>query len=178
ALANASQALVNNIDMTLTTPSNSTVLPWVLDPTPTVAALNSPATHGVDNLNNMEQVTIDAPAAGNYTVNISGTSIPQGPQRYYVVYEFVNDAPIITYPIGGEPFDPGTTETIRWDAYGNTNNFALEYSTNGGASWTTINSSVAANRRYYNWVVPNVITGQARVRVTRNAQSSASTADF
>ncbi|MEM1123954.1 MAG: S8 family serine peptidase, partial [Bacteroidota bacterium] len=78
----AGPALINDLDIKLTTPSNTEFLPWVLDETPNPAALDAPATRGVDQLNNIEQVTLDDPAAGNYTLNVAGSSVPMGPQKY------------------------------------------------------------------------------------------------
>jgi hypothetical protein len=172
--ANSSKALVNDINITLTDPANNVYNPWVLDPTPTVSALNSDAVRGVDDLNNVEQVTLANPAAGNYTVSVSGFNIPQGPQAYYLVYEFVQDEIVLTYPIGGEGFTPGTTEEIRWDAYGTTGNFMVEYSVDEGQTWTTLNANVPGVRRYHSWIVPNVLSGLAKVRVSRNGLSSES----
>jgi subtilisin family serine protease len=174
ASANASPALVNDINMQVVDPSVTSFNPWVLDETPNATALNSLAVRGIDALNNVEQVTIDNPASGNYSVNVSGFAIPQGPQEYFVVYEFVMDEVVLTYPIGGEGFAPGTTETIRWDSYGVTGNFNLEYSTDNGGSWTPIVSNYPFVLRYYNWNVPAVLSGQAKVRVTRGALSDES----
>lgn len=172
--AGSSAPLVNNIDMTLTTPSSATIQPWVLDP----ANPSSLAVRGVDNINNSEQITLDDPVAGSYTVNISGTTIPQGPQNYVVVYEFVQDEIVVTFPLGGESFHPGEIERVRWDAWGNSGNFTVEYSTNNGTSWTVISSSVAGSERSINWTIPNTPSGQALLRVTRGAQSSQSVANF
>lgn len=73
--------LVNNLDLELVAPDGTTVhLPWVLDP-------NSPemaATRDVDNLNNVEQVLVENPAAGNWTLRVKGTAIPTSPQKYSV----------------------------------------------------------------------------------------------
>lgn len=170
----ASPALVNNINMTVTDPGSTVYNPWVLDPTPNATTLNLPAVRGVDNLNNMEQVTIDNPAAGTYTVSLNGFSIPQGPQTYYLVYEMVTSDVVLTYPIGGEGFDPAVDEKIRWDAFGNSGTFTLEYSDNNGSTWNTIASGISAAQRYYDWNVPNIVTGEALVRVTRGASSSQS----
>lgn len=170
----ATKALVNDINMQVVDPSTTTYNPWVLDPTPTVSSLNAVATRGIDDLNNMEQVTIDNPTAGTYNINVSGFAIPQGPQEYYIVYEFVTNEVVVTHPIGGEGFAPGTTETIRWDAFGNSGNFAIEYSTNNGVSWSPINMNYSSTLRYYNWVVPNTLSGLAKVRVTRGANSDES----
>jgi subtilisin family serine protease len=178
AVANASVALVNNLDMKVITPSTAQVLPWILNPAPNATTLNAPATQGVDNLNNVEQVTIPSPAAGVYTVNVNGTAVPQGPQSYYVVYEFVYDNITVIYPSGGEPVAPGVAETIRWDAYGNSGNFTVQYSINNGSSWNNISTSVPGSQRYVNWTPPNNLTGQALVRVTRGSASDQSDAMF
>lgn len=174
----ASPALVNDINIVVEDPSLTTYNPWVLDPTPNATTLNLPAVRGIDNLNNMEQVTIDAPAAGVYGVNVSGFSIPQGPQTYFLVYEFVTDDVVLTYPIGGEGFDPNVTEKIRWDAFGNSGTFTLEYSDNNGSTWNTIANGISASQRYFDWNVPSIVTGQALVRVTRGASTSQSHTTF
>jgi len=174
----ASPALVNDIDMFVTEPSTATYNPWVLNSAPNATTLNLPAVRGTDHLNNMEQVTIDSPQSGNHTVNVSGFSIPQGPQTYYVVYEFVTDDVVLTYPIGGEGIDSDVNEIIRWDALGNSGTFTLEYSTNNGSSWSNIATGISAADRFYNWNVPAGVTGQALVRVTRGASSSQSHQPF
>jgi hypothetical protein len=168
--ASANPALVNDINMQVVDPSATTINPWLLNPSNESAV----AVRGVDNLNNVEQVTIDNPAAGSYSVDISGFAIPQGPQEYYVVYEFLQDEVVLTYPIGREGFDPSNTETIRWDSYGNTGTFNVEYSSNNGGTWSTINGAVASNLRYLNWNVPNIVSGEVLVRVTRGALSDQS----
>ena len=174
----SSPSLVNDINIDVVDPGVTTYNPWVLDPTPNATTLDLPAVRGVDDLNNMEQVTIDAPAAGVYDVNVSGFSIPQGPQTYYLVYEFVTDDVVLTYPIGGEGIDSDVDEKIRWDAYENSGTFDLEYSTDNGSNWNTIATGVNASQRFYDWNVPAVVTGEALVRVTRGASSSQSHEPF
>ena len=176
AAASASIALINDINMQVVDPNSTTYDPWVLDETPNASTLDDPAVRGVDNLNNMEQVTIDNPFAGSYSINVNGFSIPQGPQSYYVVYEFVKDEVVVTYPIGGEGFNPGESQTLRWDSNNDqiTSTFLLEYSTNNGVSWNTIVSGVPGTLRNYNWTVPSVLTGEAKFRVTQGANSDES----
>ncbi len=72
----ADPALVNDIDIVLDGPGGTVVRPWVLDPSDPSA----PATRGEDHLNNVEHITVDAPAAGSWTLQISGTNVPDGPQ--------------------------------------------------------------------------------------------------
>ena len=172
--ASASPALVNNINMQVVDPLVTVFNPWVLNP----SNQNGVAIRGIDNLNNMEQVTIDNPVAGTYTVNVDGTTIPQGPQEYFLVYEFIQDEVVLTYPVGGEGFNPGTIETIRWDSYGNSGAFQLEYSTDNGGTWSTIITNVVSTRRYFNWNVPNTVFGEVLVRVSRGMLLSTSDAVF
>ncbi len=161
------KALVNDLDLLMTTPGGSNYLPWVLDPDPANVANN--ATRQVDDLNNIEQVTLDNPAAGNYTITVSGTDIPFGPQEYFLVYEFVTDDVVVTCPLGNEVFTPGTNEYIQWDVdAGNTSTFMIEYSTDGGSNWNVLSNSVDADKRFYVWSVPATISENAFVRVTKN----------
>lgn len=69
-------ALVNDIDLELIDPSNGTHLPWVLDPEDP----DLPATTGVDRINNVEQVLVGNPEAGEWLARIRGFNIPAGPQ--------------------------------------------------------------------------------------------------
>jgi PKD repeat protein len=177
-VSNATKALVNNLDLRVHAPADSVFLPWVLNPTPTVAALNSPAVRGIDTLNNVEQVTIANPTEGNYSIRVHGTAVPFGPQKYWVVYEWYTEQLTVAYPMGGEGFVPGETELIRWDAVGVSGTFNVEFTTNNGGSWTNIASNLANNVRHVSWTVPNTITGQARIRVTAGTNTGQSAQNF
>ena len=177
ASVNAAPALVNDINISLFSPTGTTYEPWVLDPTPSTSALDTDAIRGIDNLNNMEQVTLDNPIAGNYTLMIDGFSIPFGSQEYWLTYELITEDIALTYPVGGEGFVPGETEVLRWDASKGNTPFILEYTTDG-INWNTITTSTGVNSRYYNWTVPNTITNQAKVRISRNGFSDESDANF
>ncbi|MEM6966529.1 MAG: T9SS type A sorting domain-containing protein [Bacteroidota bacterium] len=98
---------------------------------------------------------------------------------YFLVYHFVKDEIVVTYPNGDEePMVPGVEEPLRWDAYGNTGNFTIEYSLDDGGNWNMISNSVAGNLRYFNWTPPASPTGKARIRVSRNGQSDESDTGF
>ena len=174
---NAAPALVNDIDINLTNSIGITDLPWLLDPTANTTALNSNATYGNDHLNNMEQITIDNPISGIYVLSVDGFAIPLGVQEYWVNYQFITEEVELTYPIGGEGFVPGEDELIRWDASKGTTAFTLEY-TSDGLTWNLITNSAGSNSRYYNWTVPNLVTNQAKVRISRNGNIDESDADF
>ena len=174
---NASVALVNDLNLVLTDPGMVSYNPWVLNSAANATTLDDDAIQAVDNLNNMEQVTIDNPLAGTYTINIDGFSVPQGPQDYFLVYEYGRDEVTLTYPNGGEGLNPGTGQTIRWDATGNTTDFTVEYTTDNGASWNLINTA-ASHLRQLNWPVPSTVSGLAKVRVTRGGSTDESNEVF
>jgi len=171
----ASPVLVNDLDLEVTTPAPATVLPQILDTLP--ANVNNVATTGADHSNNIEQVLIDNPANGTYTITVKGTSVTQSPpQEYFVVYNFLPVETKLTYPIGGEAMKPGETIQIEWESYGSpANTFTLDYSLNNGSSWNTISTTIASNLRSFNWAVPNVQAEQALIRITKNSTAQVST---
>lgn len=173
ASAGSATALVNDLDLVVTNPSSTQFLPWILDPTPNATNLNTPATTGVDRLNNMEQVLINNPETGSYDIEITGFNVPSGPQHYFVVYEIITDELTLTYPIGAEKMVPGTQEVIHWDAINTTEDFVLEYSTNNGNTWNAI-ATVGSTTTNYTWTVPNNISGECLVRITSGSFSDTS----
>lgn len=71
----------------------------------------------------------------------------------------------VTTPNGGESWAGGSAQSITWTSSGVTN-VKLEYTLDGGTSWTTITSSTAASAGSYSWTVPNSASTNAKVRVT------------
>ncbi len=167
-------ALVNDLDIQLTSPNGTVYLPWVLDPSPNSSLLNSNAVRGTDSLNNMEQITIKNPATGIYNLLVNGTSVPFGPQDYWLTYEYNYEDIALTYPVGGEGLVPGEFELIRWDAPQDSLPCVLEYTTDNGLTWVTITSSTSINTNFYNWQVPSIISDEVRVRISRNGISDES----
>ena len=168
ASPSSTTALVNNLDIQLTSPNGTVFQPWVLDPTPNSSLLNSNAVRGTDSLNNMEQITIKNPISGIYNLLVNGTSVPFGPQDYWLTYEYNYEDITLTYPVGGEGLVPGEFELIRWDAPEDSIPFALDYTTDNGQSWVTITSSTSINTNFYNWQVPSIISDEVRIRISRN----------
>lgn len=180
ALANAATALVNDLDLTVVNGATTT-LPWIVNKnTPSAAA-----TRGVDNYSNIEQVTIDNPAAGTYTLRVTGTSIPTGPNQAYSITWIVDQQYIkVLYPNGGENLNPGTAsganiQYITWDKAGITGTQTVEYSVDNGANWTTLSTTVPANVTRLAWnPIPSVSTSTALVRVSSGATTDISDATF
>ncbi|MFT5751457.1 MAG: hypothetical protein ACI86L_000959 [Dokdonia sp.] len=179
ASAGASTALVNDLDLLVTDPSNTDFEPYLLDHTPDPVLLNLPAGNGPDHLNNMEQVVINDPVSGTYDIDISGFNVPVGPQQYYVVYEIIEDNLTVTYPNGGEKFfSAGSLQnTIRWDRINTTGTFLVEYSLDGGSTWDDVGTA-GATARHIDWTAPPIFTGDALIRVTSGSFSDESDETF
>lgn len=174
----SSKALVNDLDISLLGEDGTSYLPHVLSHYPDFDSLSLPAYPGYDHVNNMEQVILDNPTPGVYTLNVDGYLVPEGPQEYFVVYSFIKDEIRVTYPFGGEGFVPGEKEILRWDAYGDEETFLIEYSLDGMESWETIEEAVPGHLRCLEWIVPQEVSGKAYIRISRNGQEAYSENNF
>lgn len=140
--------LVNNIDIVVEQLSNGTLFrPWILNPdltNKTSAARSAAATRGVDNRNNVEQVSIATPTSGQYRITVthsgglSGNPAPSTQTVSVVIGGMTPPAPVIT----GLDKSPGT------------NQFLLTFAADPGAyftsstnlvNWTTNGSVLAAS---------------------------------
>jgi hypothetical protein len=165
----STHTLINDLDLTVIAPSTLVVTkPLVLDTLPSQILL--PAVQGVDRINNVEQVTLNNPAAGTYTIKLKGFNVPEINQEYFVAYDFLPVGLELQYPFGNEVVVSGEEMIIYWAASPGTELFTVSYSTDNGANWIVINNSVAADLRSLNWTPPVAISSnQCLVRVTRGA---------
>ena len=96
----AAGTLVNDLDLTVTDPSGTHHLPMILDPSP--SNVNNNAVEGADHRNNIEQVVINNPPAGSFTVSVKGTAVAQDAQPFYIAYEIIRPSVTVEYPFGTE----------------------------------------------------------------------------
>jgi hypothetical protein len=153
----AAKALVNDLDLTVTRLSDNFVYqPWVLNHFPHPDSLQQLPRRKKDTLNNAEQVGMDNPAPGNYTIKIDGASIPTGSQSFYIAYQFDTMAYFeFTHPFKGDYLQGGIPNTIRWQ---NTiaGNGTLQYSYDN-TNWNTINTNIPLGTGYYIWDAPDTM---------------------
>lgn len=164
ASPNNIKALVNDLDLTVNTPSGTPVFPLVLNPDP--AHVADTAAPGADHLNNVEQVVINNPAAGNYTVNINGFNIPTVNQQYVIVYSYIPNEIEMSYPTAGTKMEANVATLIQWEVPGNNGDFTIDYSIDNGANWQNIGTA-PAQKRYTIWTPVGIATDQALIRVSR-----------
>ncbi|HKQ50219.1 MAG TPA: S8 family serine peptidase [Phycisphaerae bacterium] len=79
AAPNVVTTLVNDLELRVYDPTDGVHFPWTLDAAnPAAPAIRIQADH----LNNMEQVVIDGPAPGVYRIEVTGFTLPMGPQTF------------------------------------------------------------------------------------------------
>lgn len=71
----------------------------------------------------------------------------------------------VVIPDGGENWVVGTSQFIQWESE-NVNNVKLEYSTNNGNEWLTINDVVSASSGEKEWIIPNTVSDQCLIRIS------------
>ena len=173
ATPNVRRALINDLDCTLTATDGTEYLPYILDSSPDPDLLNTPATTGIDRLNNMEQVFIANPEPGQYELAVQGTTLPFGAHEYFYTWEYVFDEIFITFPTGEDLFVPGQGITVHWEAIDKGETFSLEISLDDGATWFPLQG--ASLRKNKDISIPGgTLTDRARVKVIRNNEESIS----
>lgn len=154
-------SLVNDLDLYVVTPSNDTILPWVLDP----ANRYNHAIRARDTLNNVEQVTIQNPEPGQYMIYVSGDRIKQGTlQSYSLTWEKPQPQLKLRTPLDNEilsfrfphtytytPVGKRTYINITWDADGEFSKFMLELQFKNSNDWHVIVDSIEGNQLNYRW---------------------------
>lgn len=86
----------------------------------------------------------------------------------------------VTAPNGGESFLAGYPTNITWSS-SNVDSVKIEFSSDNGSNWSTVQSVVAAGAGTYAWTVPSVTTSSALVRVVdafNNSYGDSSNAVF
>jgi hypothetical protein len=70
----------------------------------------------------------------------------------------------VTAPNGGESWRRKSTQTITWTWTGTVGDVKIQYTMDGGSSWTVITSSTA-NNGSYQWTLPNVSSSKTQCLV-------------
>ncbi len=76
-------------------------------------------------------------------------------------------------PNGGEAWNVGSSQTITWNSGGTITNVKIEYSTDGGSSWSTIVASTT-NDGSHPWTVPAAPSSNCLVRISDAADGDPS----
>ncbi|XXF81084.1 DUF1929 domain-containing protein [Myxococcaceae bacterium GXIMD 01537] len=85
----------------------------------------------------------------------------------------IPDAIKVLAPNGGETLVAGSTTEIRWATSGSVPSVDVAYSSNNGATWTTLESG-GANDGTFTWTLPTAGTTKALVRVSKKGTPATS----
>jgi hypothetical protein len=87
---------------------------------------------------------------------------------------------LLLSPNGGETVAIGSSQSITWASIG-INEIDIEYSSNNGATFTTIATNVSVSTNSYSWLVAGPATNSALIRIkesTSGILSDVSAATF
>jgi hypothetical protein len=157
AAPNATKALINDLDLELKEIlSGQTWQPWVLNPFPHVDSLLLLAKRKRDSLNNIEQITINNPVAGNYQLKVTGFNVTTALQSFHIAWQLDSvDKFEWQFPTANDFIFPSVNNMIRWQSSFSATSGTLEFST-GGNIWQSIQNSVNLSTGHYSWNVPSV----------------------
>jgi Subtilase family len=160
ANANSFKAIQNDLDIELKNTNTGQVwLPWVLNSAANKDSLLQLPVRKKDSLNNVEQITINNPVAGNYLVTVKGYKIFTPKQSFSIAYQ-MDTANVFTwaFPTKEDNIFSGTQNLIRWDASFVNTTASLEFSLNNGNSWQVITNTINTNAKFFKWLAPDTNT--------------------
>ncbi|PJJ54860.1 S8 family serine peptidase [Hymenobacter chitinivorans] len=160
----APQALLNDLDLTLVhVASGRRWQPWVLSSYPHPDSLTQLPKRRGDHLNNVEQVSLTVPEAGDYVVQVRGLSVT-GTQEFGVAYEYTAPGFEWIRPGAATNLRPGAANILRWSWAGPPTTGQLQYQPLGQSKWRVLQAAVPLGQGNFTWAVPDTTT-LARVRL-------------
>jgi hypothetical protein len=119
--------LMNNLDLKIISPNGTSNMPYVMPfvGTWTRASMSLPAIRGKNNVDNVEQVYLESPTVGTYTVSVvlDGALGRGDSQAYSLIITGGEGTPInpspsvsVTSPVDGACFPKGSSVTVSADA--------------------------------------------------------------
>lgn len=167
--ANAITALKNDLDLRVTAvASGQTYLPWVLSSAPHADSLVLSPVRKRDSLNNIEQVSIDNPLPGNYTIAVNGFSVTGAAQSFSIAYA-LDTANNFSwhFPAAADNIFPAVSNLIRWSTSFTGTATGLDYSIDNGNSWQSIATNLNLSPGYFRWAVPDTnVVAKLRMRIS------------
>lgn len=165
AAINSNISLVNDLDLEVISPDNTTFLPWILNP----EAPEQPAVKGKDKINNMEQVTIENPVSGTYTITISGSDISNMSQDYSIVYGYELDNQFEwNYPVDHDnfPYDGKTISPFKWNSSFSDLPGQLSISYDNGQTWKLIANNINLATEQFTYIPEEQKFSKAKLKMT------------
>ena len=125
-------------------------------------------------------LTSDFGGPGDAKGDGAGSRTPSVESFTIEYVHFITPTAILTWPNGGENLMHGESYAITWESEGDmsaTTPISLDYSLNGGSSWTSITSGTANDGNYL-WTLPsNENVERALIRITATALDGSTVQD-
>lgn len=152
----APKALLNDLDLTLIDPLGNAHQPWVLNTFPNSDSLQQPAHRGRDTLNNVEQVTIDFPIPGTWTIRVSAAALVNGAQEFALAWTLDTLEHFAwNYPTLNDPTPSNREVILRWESNFPDTSARLEWRPWPSPDWRIIDDSVHLQSGWRRWILPD-----------------------
>lgn len=161
---NSNICLINDLDLEVLSPENNTFLPWILNPD----IPEQPAVRGKDKINTIEQVTIENPSSGLYTIKTAGTYIFNMPQDYSVAYEYELENQFEwNYPVSHDnfPYDGKTISPFKWQSSFSDASAQLSISFNNGTTWEILSDNIQLKSRQFTYMPSEQKFAKAKLKM-------------
>lgn len=164
AAINSNISLINDLDLELIAPNNTTYLPWVLNP----EAPQQPATRGKDKINNIEQIVVENPTPGTYTIQINSKTLASVSQDYSIAYEYeANNHFEWNYPLQNDnfPYAGRMISPFKWTSSftGTTGQLSISY--DDGQTWEIIDNTIALDNKQFTFTPSEQKFSKAKLKM-------------
>ncbi|MEO6039223.1 MAG: S8 family serine peptidase, partial [Saprospiraceae bacterium] len=165
AAPNAARALLHDLDVKILAPDGSVWLPWVLNPAPVPDSLDLPALRRRDTLNNVEQVSLEYPAPGVYTIQVTASNISTASQAFSLTWRFEADHQFQwSFPVKNDPVVGGSEVVLRWSSTLADTTGSVDYRIIGTTTWLPVTAGLALHAGYRRWLAPDTFA-EAQLRI-------------
>lgn len=159
ALANTNKALINDLDLLLEqNTGGQTWQPWVLSAFPNKDSIEKAAVRKKDTLNTAEQISINDPQPGSYTIRVSNSALRTASQIFSIAWQLDSVETFQWYyPSKNDHLLLPDANVLRWQtSYSGTGQ--LQLSTDNGNNWQTISTNVDLSKGYFRYAPPRLFT--------------------
>ncbi|HEX5041331.1 MAG TPA: S8 family serine peptidase [Candidatus Polarisedimenticolaceae bacterium] len=167
-------ALVNDLDVIVRAPNGVVYYPWTLDP----SSPASPAVRTARNTrDNIEQVLVDNPTAGTWSIEVTGYNVPQGPQSFSITASSAlcpTATPLLSAPPDGATGLP-TAPVLDWEDLPDALSYQVQVATD--AAFTSVVASPSVTAGFWN-VTPALNAGTTYYWRVRSVDSCGTTSPW
>lgn len=159
-------ALVNDLDMAIIAPDNTSWLPWILNSSPNATDLAALPTRGEDHLNNVEMITIENPEEGIFNIEVSSSQLQSTSQLISIAYSIKQKGSFKwSYPTSSDQLEASTTPYFRWENtfVNQAGELSIKY---GDGNWTSLGQANLSNEYFKHALRDTTVTASLKMSIT------------